>query len=367
MEIIRKELAPAIVYDFPTRYVEEDDVVEMSPDGGATWQPFPEGDPRRNNHTAPPDTANPRCDAAERISVATRETYTYIIDEIDLSATVLTLVQGFFRLATPIFTYIPYLSFTYTVMNAILAIGSVALHSAFDAFDWDEFTCVLYRRVRSDGRIDSTGFELLLADIAAKYDGTVEFVLYQLYANIGFGGLNDQAGIRTDTGDCAACGTFNYGEDFTGGLQVGTTLGFDGVHNPIAPYNPTPITLINNPCRSPFNMAGYARIVAFNQNVCMVTIDLGQNINITELRLQSFAGVSAHSRGIYLYQENNMITAQIPYNTVYPGGSGCLPIGNNADVVIGMAGLARYIVVYYIVGYNQPVGLSQIIISGTYP
>jgi len=110
MEVIRKELAPLLVYAFPTRYNEDTDTVEMSPDGGTSWQPFPDGDPRLNNHILPAETDDPRCDAAARISAGTQVVIQYIIDELDLTAAVWTIVNGFIRLATPLFTVVPYLS-----------------------------------------------------------------------------------------------------------------------------------------------------------------------------------------------------------------------------------------------------------------
>jgi len=205
MKIIRKQLAPLAAYAYPTRYDEVTDTVEVTYDGGITWEAFPEGDPRRNNHTPPLETADPRCDAAARIAAGTQEAVTYIIDQIDFGATALPIVQGLIRLLTPLFTLIPYLSLFYTAVSGILAIGSFAMHAAFDTFDWDAFTCLVYNNLAANGRLTAAGFELLLADIATEYGDTQETVLYQLYANTGFAGLNDQAGIRSETGDCSAC------------------------------------------------------------------------------------------------------------------------------------------------------------------
>jgi hypothetical protein len=205
VKIIRKHLSPLAAFAFPTRYVEETDTVQASFDGGTTWIDFPEGDPRKNNHTPPLDTADPRCDAAARITAGTQEAVSYIIEQLDFGATAVPVVQGLIRLLTPLFTLIPYLSLFYTVVSGILAIGSFALHTAFDEFDWDEFTCLILKNLQTSGRLTAGGFEALLADIAAEYDATQEFVLFQLYANVGFAGLNDQAGIRGETGDCSAC------------------------------------------------------------------------------------------------------------------------------------------------------------------
>lgn len=207
MRIIRKELSPLVAFAFPTRYNEATDTVEASFDGGTTWESFPEGDPRKNNHTPPPDTADPRCDAAARISAATQEVVTYVIDELDATAAVITIVQGFLRLFTPLFTLVPYLSLVYSAVTTIATIGAVAMHSAFDAFDWGAFKCLIFKHMSATGELSDAGFAELLADIAATYSDATETVLYNFYLLTGRAGLNDQAGIRTETGDCTACPT----------------------------------------------------------------------------------------------------------------------------------------------------------------
>lgn len=205
MKIVRKQLAPLVSYAFPTRYDEATNTVEMSPDGGTTWQPFPEGDPRLNNHVPPPDTTDPRCDAAARIRAATEAEATAVIAQVDQAATVLPVVTGFFRLFTPMFTYIPYLSIAYSLIQAILSIGSVALHAAFDGFDWDAFECMIFKSMGGDGQLSDDGFNQLLTDIANTYSDATETLLYNFYYLAGRAGLNDQAGLRTETGDCSAC------------------------------------------------------------------------------------------------------------------------------------------------------------------
>lgn len=205
MKIIRGKLAPLTPIGVRVRYDEATGAVQVSYDGGNTWVNEPEYDPRLNNHTPPPDTADPRCAAAERITAGTQEVIEYVLQQLDTTAALATIVQGAIRLLTPLFTYIPYLSLVYTAINAIAGLGSLVLHSAFDSFDFSSLKCLLYCRLDAEGRLNQDSFEALLADIADAYDDVVEAVLYNLYSMAGFAGLNDQAYIRAEDGDCTSC------------------------------------------------------------------------------------------------------------------------------------------------------------------
>jgi len=336
MRIIRKHLAPLAAFGFPTRYDEETDAVEASFDGGTTWQAFPEGDPRKNNHTPPIDTDDPKCDAAARIAAETQAQIEWTMDELDLSSGLLPLVTGFIKLFTPLFTLIPYLSLVYTVMQAILTIGATALHTAFDAFDWDEFTCLLYSHLGEDGRLTQASFDDLLADIASTYSDTAETVLYNFYLLAGFGGLNDQTWLRTETGDCAACASCDlYTDTLQSGLGAKTYIGTWSLSFAAIAPGTQGEWIATGGHTSGGSVRSKTR-GASNKSF-MVVVDLGQNCDLAGADFWFYPGGNTNTRGIGAFREDGTQVA-------FPSAS-CGYIGWQ-HVVLGPVTDVRYLLFF---------------------
>lgn len=216
MEIIRKRLEAAQVYPANLRYDEATDTVQYSPDGGETWIDSPENDPRQVNHYPPIDTADPRCDAAARMVALIQQL------EAQLEASLLASAFGaeVATLILLILAFIPLIGVLTAVIIGLYAqlvpLGYAAVHAAFDGFDWDDLTCKIYAALGVNGVMNENGLAQLQAGIAS-YTSNQQTVLLGILSIVGFGGLNDAASTRGETGDCSACPTTwqhtIYGED----------------------------------------------------------------------------------------------------------------------------------------------------------
>jgi hypothetical protein len=215
MQIIRKILTPNELQSPNIRYNPATDEVEQTNDGGATWVPAPHFDPRITYQQPPVATANPRCDAAERMTALIREHIQIQIDALDNNLTQLFLLNTILAalaFATGIAIVAPV---ALSVVTTTLGLGAVALHEAFDAYDWDALKCQFYSVISPDGRMNQAQLDQIYAYLL---QGTVtqNLVLGGVLAYMGYGVLSDAAYLRTETGDCSDCSIpWCYTFDFT--------------------------------------------------------------------------------------------------------------------------------------------------------
>lgn len=205
MKVIRKLLQAAQVYPANIRYDETGDTVQYTPDGGTTWIDSPENDPRQHNHYPPLETDDPRCDAAARMAALIQELQQQLEDGLQAAAfgaevtTLILLTLAFIPLIGVLTAVI------IGLYSQLVVLGYAAVHAAFDGFDWDEFTCKILAQLPTGGVMSSSGFDALQADITASYTANQQTVLLGILSFLGYGGLNDAASTRGETGDCSSC------------------------------------------------------------------------------------------------------------------------------------------------------------------
>lgn len=210
MRIIRKLLAAGQVYPENIRYNEGTDTVQFSPDDGTTWVDSPQNDPRQTTHYPPPDTADPRCDAAARMSALLQEQEAFHESQLQagaFGAEVATLILL-------LLAFIPLIGvLTAVIIGAYLQLvtfGYAAVHAAFDGFDWSALTCTLYCHIETDGRMTASTYAAFLDDLDADYTANQAFVIHRILDYLGYGGLNDTASVRAESGDCDGCNTCGW-------------------------------------------------------------------------------------------------------------------------------------------------------------
>jgi len=223
MEIVRKELSSNELFSATLRYAAGTDEVEYSPDNGTTWYPAPNLDPRRVAYVPAPETADPACDGAARIVAHYQALVEMVISGIAFGTT--TVVTNILFLLFPQFALL--IIIISLVVNQLIGIGADDLANAFLGTEWDDFLCILAKHIGADGFMNEAGFDLVRADVNAQIGGTAATVLNLLMDMTGFGGMNDAAGQRTETGDCGDCGCpFPYfNGSGLGGLQFRARTG----------------------------------------------------------------------------------------------------------------------------------------------
>jgi len=229
MEIVRNKLTPDVLYSKNLRYNATTDEVEYTNDGGTTWTPAPGQDPRLVAQVPPPDTADPACDGAERIV----EHYQDLVAAFLTGASggVTSVVTAFLLLLFPAFALL--IIIINLVVNGLLAIGAEDVADSFLGSEWDDFKCIVYNNIGADGFVTEAGFATIRSDVNAQIGGTAATVLNLLMDMTGYGGMNDAAGQRTETGDCSSCATWCVVYDFRDGTHGFAAQEFDVPGTPV--------------------------------------------------------------------------------------------------------------------------------------
>jgi len=213
MEIIRKFLTSAELYPPNTRYNEGTDTVQVTPDGGATWQDAPGFDPRITSNLPPPDTAQPACDAATRIQQHFEQILATVI--VGAGSAAIAVAGRIVSLFMPQFALI--ITFVSTVVGGLLGIGAEALAAAFLGDEWETFICILRCGLTEDGTMTEEGLAQVRVEVDDQIGGTAAAALQLLMTMTGAGGMNAAASQRSETGDCDECPSCEwcYTFDFT--------------------------------------------------------------------------------------------------------------------------------------------------------
>lgn len=218
MDIIRKELTTNELYPANLRYDDVTGVVQFTPDGGTTWIDSPQSDPRNNSGVPAGDGS--RCDAAARMVALMKDTVDLTAARISQGYTavgiagalgVLWALVGFF--AALVFGAIV------VVVGALVAIGATTLLAAMTTTVYDQLRCILYKYLSTDGQLTAGTLAQVRSEVNSVIGGTAATIINYLFDMLGFGGLNNAAAMRSETGDCSTCDEWCIDLDFVTGNQ----------------------------------------------------------------------------------------------------------------------------------------------------
>jgi len=186
------------------RYNPVTDSMEVSTDGGATWTPAPEIDPRIIN-TFPP--ASSKCDAAASMVRYIRDFIDMLVNIVNAGTALtaaITLIAGFLALIGAAFAALVLLMID--LFTFVTSTGASAVAAAFTSEVYDQLLCIFFCHVDDDGRLDDTSFSAVKSDINAQIGGIAAAALTTMFALMGFAGLNNAGASGLDTDDCSDCG-----------------------------------------------------------------------------------------------------------------------------------------------------------------
>lgn len=189
--------------------------MEVSFDGGATWEAATSADdPRLAVPQSPP---LPGPDGDEKKCVAASAGVKYFQDlqaslsaslesgigltalGVAIGAILLIILSGGAALVI-IALWMP-------LAIALVGITSAAFDAAFDMDVWERLRCNLFCHMEDDGSFDATSWQAVKAQVQDDEAGLAEAFLYHIINSAGYKGLT--AAIRSNpeaTGDCDACG-----------------------------------------------------------------------------------------------------------------------------------------------------------------
>lgn len=204
--LIRKQLSDTNLHPASTRYNPGTDTVQITNDGGITWQDAPTLDPRTSVVFQLPanPTSNPKCDAAER-AIDT------LADEINAFLNGSSVLQTVNTLIDLILVFVPGFGIVaaviWVVVEALLAIGTTAIALAFSSEVYSTLKCLWFEQVGDDGVMSEAGKNAFLDSVTATWptDAVIPAVVSLLVDDFGLVHLNNAAVTRTETGDCSEC------------------------------------------------------------------------------------------------------------------------------------------------------------------
>jgi len=228
IQFIRKELRADELYPTDQRYNPTTGETEYTPDGGTTWVPAPEVDPRHQTNIPARTGGDASCQAAGSIAEYIKRFINLVVTLVGASAT---LVQG----ATAIVGFLKIISGSYAILFELLyetfatlaSFGASTIAAAFDDTVYHEIACILTCHMDSNGQFDQARLDAAMSQIGTDIGGTAGTVTNLILTIMGFAGVN-KAGTFYDTAndcdDCESC-DWCYVIDFTqeaGGFSLRT-------------------------------------------------------------------------------------------------------------------------------------------------
>lgn len=187
MFTIRRQLKPSEGAPPDTRVNPDTGEVETSVDGGATWTPNPQGDPRTNPVylLPPPEVVDVRCATAAGMVENVRK----VVDAA-------TLGVGLGGIATVLITLllIPGIGWMFAAMllfaGSVAAAGAGAVAAAFDEDVYDWLLCAFFGAVDAEGRITAADLADIQAGAAAEFPdplvGDTLAGIFDMHKEVGF-------------------------------------------------------------------------------------------------------------------------------------------------------------------------------------
>lgn len=224
IQVIRKRLwadegAPA-----STRYNQETDEVETTPDGGATWNPDPGSDPRVNPAYQLPPNPDGACAAAAGMIVQMRIFVTGMGQATAIGIANTVLLMLLFALPGAGWLF----GVALAVASGVLTAGVGVIAAAFTEPVWEQLLCILYCNIEDDGTVTQADLDELQADILDQCGETVAAGTAFMWRTWGFVGLTN-AGVKNadpeaDCDDCACDHCFEIDLTQTDGSEFGLVL-----------------------------------------------------------------------------------------------------------------------------------------------
>ena len=214
MKVVRGELNPDDLYDSRLRYNDATDTVEITEDGGVTYNPAPAtSDPRNVMRLPPREGASARCDAAANLVQNLHDYIDANIAALNAGAGVAALISLFFERFPFVWTLL--LALIEGLVGVILGLGAADLTQKFTSAVYEDLLCIFYCNMDENGVINEAGMQFILTEIYNTQNVTIYNVIAMLTNATGIGGWNDWAAQGDISGDCAACDPCGWSHTLT--------------------------------------------------------------------------------------------------------------------------------------------------------
>lgn len=242
IQIFRKRLTESEVTPANLRYNAECDCVEMTPDGGTTWNRADGSDPRRAaGFRLPPRTGVDRkCDAAANMLKWLKDFIDSVTDALAggaLAFQVANQVLAFYEL---IFGEVGVLiGLVIEAASILFGIGAGALEAAFTSDQYDLLLCIFLCAADADGQISADGFASIQSQVNLQLNVTAALVANLILGSQGEVGVSNAGAIGVETGDCSDCDDCGWCYRFDDDHQLGDweNLYWNSPSNPLPTFS----------------------------------------------------------------------------------------------------------------------------------
>lgn len=195
------------------RYNPTTDTVEGSTDGGVTWTPAPEVDPRHVTTSPPHITGNTKCDAAASMVRFISDTISSTTNGVSIGLTTTDLIALILGLLEVFGPYAVMVLAALAVLSIITAAGAEVVSAAMTSTVFDTLLCIFFCHVDDNGFLTADALSAVNGDIDTQIGGLAATILHALFLLTGEAGLNNAGAAGLDTDDCSGCdcaGPFCY-------------------------------------------------------------------------------------------------------------------------------------------------------------
>ena len=199
----------------------EDGELEVSTDGGETWEPAPEDDPRLTATRFPPLPGTPgsayKCTAANNAVGNLKQMADQLIDDAGLWGGLTFLIAaiqailvfiGIFAsggLLTPLIV---------GLAGSLLTFGQVAFEAAMTDEVYETLCCIFYCNMNNDGTFTQEQIDTIKSEISSQLTGVAATYLRDNVGLLGAIGMSNMAATNQSafTFDCSGCDCVPYCE-----------------------------------------------------------------------------------------------------------------------------------------------------------
>lgn len=188
----------------------EDNIFQISYDGGETWTDAPELDPRNTSTRFPPlggSGETTRCMSAENMVVVLQSFADELIAALAVNSAITGLVALILAFAATLLSGGSLGAPAFALAAAVFAVGSTALESALTVEFWDAVKCALFSHMEDDGTITNAGLDGAYAEIAGEFTGAALTFIGHTFETLGAIGMSNAGSTGSSEGDtCDTCG-----------------------------------------------------------------------------------------------------------------------------------------------------------------
>lgn len=191
--------------------------MEVSYDGGTTWENGDNFDPRFNSPLWPPIHTNPgqdvKCIAATNMQNVFNDMIDQIAAEQELSVDrVVIIATAILGGLAIIFSGGLAAGIVAWFGGLVLSIGQIALQDMFTSTDWDKLKCIFYNNMLEDGSFDSAAWQAVKDDVTQQFEYSPRLILVGQLDLLGTVGLTNAGRKQTASPDvtCEDCENTNW-------------------------------------------------------------------------------------------------------------------------------------------------------------